>query len=373
MHPFTSSTPLTLGVEIEAQLVDWRNQDLCPAAERVLALVGPSDRIKPEIFQSMIEVCTGVCADLGEVAHDLSRSQGQLLEACDELGIEVVGAGTHPFARLDQRLLFPAERYRMLIDRNQWIARRLAIFGLHVHVGIDSSDRAIHLMNALSPWLALLLALSASSPFIEDRDTGLASARSTVFESQPTAGSPLLFTDWAEFSRFSDCLHQSRSIKSLKDLWWDIRPNPGYGTVEVRICDGPANLSNCLALVGLIHCLATRAVEKIQQGWVPTPCPIWMMRENKWRAARWGVEADLIVQPDGQSQSLKEYTRQLLSELQPLAQRLNCSSALRRIEQMLESENGAVRQRDYFAQSGSTRAIVQKLAAEWRQTPQIPS
>ncbi|ODT63702.1 hypothetical protein ABS71_13990, partial [bacterium SCN 62-11] len=355
------SQALSLGVECEVQLVDWKTQDLCPAAGRVLPLCH-SGQVKSEIYQSMVELCTGVCPDLTQVEADLRRARNDLLQTCQPLGIEVLGAGTHPFAPRQQRMLSNASpRYGMLLERNQWIARRMSIYGLHVHVGVPGPDQAVLLMNGLLPYLAGLLALSASSPFWHGEDTGLASARSTVFESHPSGGTPPVFRDWAHFRERCALMLRSHSIVSLKDLWWDIRPNPVYGTVEIRICDGTPGLSDTLALVALIQCLSARILHNIELGHVPDPTSDWILRENKWRALRWGLEANLIEDEEGNVSPVQVQLTRWLEELSPYAERLNCLNYLEKVRARLHMGSSVLKQRQIYQQTGSLRCLVQSL------------
>lgn len=361
------SQKLTLGVECEIQLVDWKTQDLCPAASRVLPLCA-SGLIKNEIYQSMVELSTGVCTNLSMVEADLRRGRQDLLKACVPLGLEPIGNATHPIAPRQERILTPgSSRYALLLERNQWIARRMGIFGLHVHIGVPKADHAVHLMNGLVSDLACLLALSSSSPFWGGEDTGLASSRATVFESQPTGGCPPSFLDWEHFTHYCQRLLRSRSIVSLKDLWWDVRPNPNYGTIEVRICDGTASLSETLAIVALIQCLCARQLESIEHDMLPAPPSDWRTRENKWRAMRWGLEADLIEDDEGGSLPARVVIQNWLDKLLPYAQKLECQHHLHKVQEILEAGSSSQRQRQVYATTGSLRAVVQQLAQEWRQ------
>lgn len=365
---FQSHGFLTLGVELELQLIDWRTKDLCPAAPRILAAFGgETDRVKPEIFQSMLEICTGVCGSVDEVAADLGATRARLLQVCEELGVDVVGAGTHPFARSEARLIYPSERYRLLIDRNQFIARRLAIFGLHVHVGVKDGDQAMAISNGLVGYLAHLLALSASSPFLEGQDTGLCSARSTIFESQPTAGTPQTFGSWAAFADFSQRAQRGGSIGSLKDLWWDLRPNPGFGTIEIRICDGSARLGDTLGLVALVQSLVAHLAARLEAGEpLPAPSP-WRLRDNKWRATRWGLDAQLLLDEEGQVSPLRDQVRELLDTVGPQAQALGSAGYLDNLRRVLTTGGSVARQRAVYDQTRSFGTVVEALAREWRE------
>jgi glutamate---cysteine ligase / carboxylate-amine ligase len=358
---------MTLGVELELQLLDWRTFDLCPAAPRVLEkLGGESARIKPEIFQSMIEINTGICRNVAEVRGDLSSSLAKLRVACDALGVELAAGGSHPFADYAKRLLYPSQRYRHLIERNQWLARRLLIFGLHVHVGMRDGDHAIAMMNGIGPYLGHLLALSASSPFWFGEETGLASTRVTIFESVPTAGTPPVLANWAAFEAFHDKMIASRSIESMKDLWWDVRPNPNFGTLEVRICDGLQTLDEIIALVAFLQVLLEHLDERYRAGESFPPPPSWLLRENKWRAARHGVDANLLVDVGATDRPLRSEVERLLADLQPTAARCSCSEELRTIKLMLEKGCGYHRQRAVYAESRSLAAVASLLVDELR-------
>lgn len=364
---WSPSRPLTLGVECEVQLVDWKTQDLCPAADHVLPLC-QSGMVKSEIYQSMVELCSGVCVDLDQVESDLRRARTDLLKACQPLGIEVLGCGTHPFAPRQQRMLSDASpRYGMLLERNQWIARRMSIFGLHVHVGVPGPDQAIHLMNGLLPFLPGLLAFSASSPFWCGEDTGLASSRATVFESHPAGGIPPSFRDWEHFNELCCLMYRSHSIVSLKDLWWDIRPNPGYGTVELRICDGTPTLSDTLAVVALVQALSARILDELERGLIPSAPSDWILRQNKWRALRWGLEANLIENDEGDVSPVQVQIARWLEELAPYAGRLGCLAQLEKVRTRLNLGSSALNQRRVAQQTGSLRCVVQSLVEEWRQ------
>lgn len=367
---FRSAGVLTLGVQIEVQLVDWRTRDLCPAAPRLLAAARDAgDRVGPDIFQSMLGLRTGICRNLADVTGDLHVARAIALRAARRSDVEIVAAGTHPFARPRERLAYPSARYRQLSDRNQWIARRLAIFGLRVHVGMRDGDHAVAVMNGLLPHLATLLALSSSSPFMEAQDTGLSSARATVFEAQPTAGTPPTFRDWSDFAGFYDRLVRSGTVTSPEDLWWDLRPSPGHGTLEVRVCDAPSSLEDTLALVALVQCLAADLTARIDAGEVPPQPTPWRTRENRWRAARWGLDADLVVDDDGHTRPLRDEAIALVGSLAPTARALRCVDELALVGRLIEGGTSAERQRRTFARSRSVLAVVEGLVETWRSDP----
>lgn len=355
---------MSVGVELELQLLDPETLDLTPVAPRLLERLAGEKRVKPEIFQSMLEVNTGICANAAEVRRDLSATLARLREVCRAEGVLLASAGSHPFAVHRERLLYPAERYVELVDRNRWIARRLMIFGLHVHLGMRDGPRAWQVLNGLLYYLPHLLACSASSPFWQGNDTGLASSRITIFEALPTAGHPCTFADWASFERFYDALVASRAVRSIKDIWWDIRPHPDYGTVEIRICDEPPTLRETTALVALAHALAAWLDSRAEEGETFAPPPDWMIRENKWRASRWGLDADFVVDEAGRTEPARRCIDRLVAELMPVAQRQGGASELAAVEGML-SRPSYVRQREVLELEGNLAAVARAIAAEF--------
>lgn len=354
----------TLGVEVEVQLVDWRTLQPSPAAGRLLPRLGESPHLKAELFQSMLELTTGICHNLDEVEADLRKAARRLASIADQEGVEVMSAGTHPFAPWEAHVLFPRTRYLELLEKTQWITRRCSVFGLHIHVGARDGDHAVAMINDLAPYMGLLLALSASSPFMEGHDTGLASSRIIAYESHPCGGTPPFYGSWSEFEQLSEKLFRAGAITSLKDLWWDIRPSPLYGTVELRMCDSQSSLSETLSLVAVVQCLMAWLEAGREH---PQQASNWRLRENKWRAARYGLEADLIVNEGGETRPAREIWWELLEELEPIGLRLGCQRHLQRIRHTLEQGASYHRQREAYRRSGSLQSVVQELIREWRE------
>jgi carboxylate-amine ligase len=343
---FAPSEPLTLGVEVEIQILDEQTLDLKPMSPTILnEFQGDKSKLKAELFQSMLEINTGICRDAHDVRRDLAATTEEVKTLCERLGLRIASSGTHPFANYSKRIIYPAERYRELIDRNQWIARRLVIFGLHVHIGMRDGDHAILMNNALLHYLPLLLALSASSPFWHGEDTELASSRITFFEALPTGGHPCAVSSWEDFLRIYNNLLKSGAIRSPKDIWWDIRPSPSFGTLEIRICDGPATLAETTALTALIHALAIHIDKQIADGRRFLPPPDWILRENKWRASRHGLEASQIVTGEGDTQSLRDVLATLFQELNPIADECGYLTHFRFLESLFERGASYERQR----------------------------
>ncbi len=368
---FNGSPNPTLGVELELQIIDPESKNLVSGAQQILEKSDGDPHIKPELIQSTIELNTDVCSNIAAVRTDLTERIHQLIQLCDELGYALACAGTHPYAQWTEQDITPKERYHMLVDRCQWPARRLMIFGLHVHVGVQSGEKAIAIFNSLTTFLPHLLALSASSPFFDSNDTGLASTRVKIFETLPTAGLPYRLLNWAEFQRFMITLINAKAIESIREVWWDIRPHPGFGTVELRICDGLPTLDEVIALTAFIQALVVWLSEEYDEG---TYLPIhrhWIVRENKWRAARWSTEANIITDEDGNLKSLQEDINDLLETLSPVAKRLGSYSELMRIRDIMKIGPSYKRQRRIYQETGDFKQVVEALVRELRENKPV--
>lgn len=362
---FISHGHLTLGVELEIQLLDKETWDLTPKALEILAEVPPHYKaIKPEIFQSMIEINSGICDNIHEIETDLKSSIALLTDICAKHNVALASTASHPFAQLSDRKVYPHDRYYTLIDRNQWIARRLAIFGLHVHIGMKDGDTCIKFNNFFLYLLPHLLALSTSSPFWQGNDTGLHSYRSTVFESAPHAGHPCIVKSWKEFQTIYEVLLKTHSIASHKDLWWDIRPSPDYGTLELRISDGLASLDELLGILALVHGLALWFNEHIQSSPFQEAPPLWAIRENKWRAARYSLDGDIIVSREGMTRSIKDDLKSWLEEIKPYTQKFDYQAYLKILNQIMELGTSSVRQRKVYQKTESLIEVAKFNALE---------
>jgi glutamate---cysteine ligase / carboxylate-amine ligase len=362
---FISQGHLTLGVELEVQLLDKETWDLVPKALEILAkLPDCSDRIKPEIFQSMLEINSGICHSAQEIEKDLKASIELLSSLCELDHVAIAATASHPFAQISDRRVYPHDRYYTLIDRNQWIARRLAIFGLHVHLGMKDGETCIKFNNFFLHLLPHLLAPTASSPFWQGNDTGLDSYRSTVFESAPQAGHPCLVDNWADFQKLYNVLLKSRSIDSHKDLWWDVRPSPKYGTLELRIADGLATLEELMAMVAFIHGLALWFNDHLDDVSFCHPPHLWVVRENKWRAARYALETDIIVSNEGATRSIKSDLTNWLQKIEPYTQKYNYESYLRTFDQLMHFGTSSSRQRKVYQRTESLVEVAKFNARE---------
>ncbi len=366
--PFHSSPRSSLGVEWELQLVDRGTRQLTSGAAEILHELSPEGEhptAKHELLQSTIEVITGVCSTVEEATADLAATIAQLTPRAAARGLGLMCAGTHPISDWQTQQISDNPRYAKLVDDMQWMARRLQIFGVHVHVGVRSPDKAIAMVNALSAYIPHLLALSASSPYWRGNDTGLASARSKVFEGLPTAGLPQQLTDWAEFEDYMATLVKTGTIATIKEVWWDIRPHPTYGTVELRIADGLPTLAEVGMVAALAQCLVDTFDREIDKGYTLPRPRRWVVQENKWRAARYGLEADIIVGKDS-LQPVRTALRELVQDMRSAGERLGCAGQLAEIEQVLRCGGSYQRQRAVAAASGADlTAVVDSLLAEF--------
>ncbi|MEW6154252.1 MAG: glutamate--cysteine ligase [Actinomycetota bacterium] len=367
---FKASPRCTLGVEVELQLVDRATGALASVASAVLAeLGGPHPqgehpKAKHELFECCIEIVTGICETAGEARADLAATLAEVTAACDRRGVDVLSAGTHPFSSWHDARVSPNPRYEALVDEMAWVARRLQIFGVHFHVGVRSGEKAIAIANVLRGYIPHFLALSASSPFWEGRDTGMASSRSPVFENLPTAGLPYVLAGWGEFENFMATLISAGAISTIREVWWDIRPHPDFGTVELRICDGVSTLREVAGLAALAQCLVHWVDRRLDAGvplWVPKQ---WTVRQNKWRAARHGTAAMVIADETGRQVALPDAVAELLDQLAPVAAELGCSDELAGLHEVLDRGPSYSRQRAVVDAGGDLTDVVASLVAE---------
>ncbi|MCW2852914.1 MAG: glutamate--cysteine ligase, partial [Nocardioides sp.] len=286
--------------------------------------------------------------------------------AADRRGLGLMCSGTHPTSDWATQQISPKERYQQLVQDMQWLARQLQIFGVHVHVGVRSPDKVIPIVNALTAYVPHLLAVSASSPYWIGNDTGLASSRSKVFEQLPTAGLPYQLSGWPAFEDYMETQIKTGTIASIKEVWWDIRPHPTYGTVELRVCDGLPTLHEVGMVAAIGQCLVDTLDREIDKGYtLPTPKG-WVVRENKWRAARYGLDAEIIVGENDETVPVRKALEDLVHELSPTAQRLGCTEELERVLGVLETGASYQRQRAVAAASGGDlTAVVDSLLHEF--------
>ncbi len=367
---FHPSAGPSVGVELELQILDRDSGDLTPGAVRVLKACAEEalDGVTAELMQSMVEVKTGVCRSVAEVRDSLWPRLRTVRNIAHSLGYELAFGGTHPFSRASAPAVFPAERYQRIQEHLAWLTNQMLVFGLHVHVGVPDGDLAVALSSALVPYLPHLLALSANSPFWQGVDTGLASARAALFRLLPHAGIPPHFADWRRFSAYCRVMHACGAIRATKDIYWDIRPRPQQGTIEFRVCDVPGGLTAVLGLAALIRCLvvaAQRRLEAEPRRRRGDPRRHWLAAENKWRAARYGLQARCARTVGAPVRTLAEDAGRLVGRLAPLARELGEAPFLAALEP--KAETGADRQRRLYRAAGDWKVVMAELTGRWAQ------
>jgi carboxylate-amine ligase len=368
---FNASAASTLGVEVELQIVDVDSRELRRGASEILDELEknagrPHPKAKHELMESNLEIVTGICQTVGEARADLEATLADVRPVAEARGLRLLCAGTHPFSNWAEQQTTRDDRYDRLVEEMQWPARRLSIFGIHVHVGVRSGEKAIAIANALSGYIPHFLALSASSPYWQGRDTGLASARCKVFEGLPTAGLPQQLADWGEFEELMTTLIAARAISSIREIWWDIRPHPNFGTVELRICDGMPTMSEIATVAAIAQCLVEWLDTLVDRGYT-LPCPkSWIVGQNKWRAARYGMDADIILDEAGQLTPVRAAVEALVEELTPVGRRLGCEAELAGAARILEHGPSYVRQRRWVETGAALPDVVDGLIGELR-------
>jgi carboxylate-amine ligase len=360
-----------LGVEWELELVDLQTRELASAASDILAEITPTPgeehpKAKHELLESTVEIITGICSTVAEAREDLAGTLKEVQDAAARRGLGVICSGTHPFSDWTEQQISPSPRYQLLVEQMQWLARRMQIFGVHVHVGVRSPDKAIPINNALMAYIPHFLSLSASSPYWVGTDTGLASARSKVFEGLPTAGLPYSLSGWDAFEDYMETLISSQTIQSIREVWWDIRPHPNFGTVELRICDGLPTLDEISVVAAMSQCLVESFDRQLDKGYTLPQPRMWLVRENKWRAARYGLDAEIVVDDKGNTvQPVREAILDLAEELAPIARKIGCEDELSQVEKLLDVGASYQRQRAVAARNdGDLKAVVDSLLEE---------
>lgn len=361
---FAASERATLGVEWELSLVDPSSRELVPAADEVIARVD-DPRVKGEFITSIVELVTGVHDSASDAVAELRALRDAVAAAADDLGLALVGAGTHPFSRWRDQRLRPSARYRRLVDIAGPWAERLMIVGVHDHVGLDRPrEQLVPAMQALVTHLPLVLALSASSPFWQGEDSGYASQRSMLFQQIPNAGVPPQLRDWDEWCLVAEQAVAMDAVRDVAELRWDVRPSPGFGTIESRIPDGAPSLDDVEAVTALTHCIVEQRLRDVDAGIEREPVADWIVREHKWRAARHGLDAELRT-ADGGSTTARDALLLLLDELGDVADDLGASHGLELARRIVHAGGPAEAQRRVEADAGM-QAVVDHLVAEAR-------
>jgi carboxylate-amine ligase len=376
-HSFGKSDPYTLGVEEEYMLLDGQTFDLVQHVEAVLEAAYGGEyerRVNPELMQSVLEIATPVCRSAAEVDEELRKLRTYVTGIAREQGMRVGSAGTHPFSLFERQRITARDRYRHLVDQLQYVARRELIFGLHIHVAVDDPERAIQVVNGLLAHLPAFLALSANSPFWRGEPTGLASSRQMVFAAFPRSGPPPRFKDYADYAEVVGQLEKTGCIADYTHIWWDIRLHPRFGTVEIRVCDAVTRVEDAVALAAFCQSLVKLYSERHAIGAeIPSYHRI-LTTENKWLAARYGLEAPVMDLATGRRNRapVAQLVRRTLRELEPHARELGCDAELEGISEILAKGNGSDRQRRIWNANRDIVEVVREIA-EATEPAEVPA
>ena len=358
----------TLGVEEEFQIVDPDSLELRSHVSELLASSAPvlGDQIKRELHQSIVEVGTKICGDVGELKTELLRIRRDLTASAERVGLAVAAAGTHPFADWKDQVLSPGVRYDSIVEELQQLARSLLIFGLHVHVAVPDRQVAIELMNQARYFLPHLLALSTSSPFWMGRDTGLKSYRTTVFRRFPRTGVPDHFNSWSEYENYVRLLVDLRCIDDGRKIWWDVRPHPTFGTLEFRVCDVPTRPEDSIMLGALCQAIIVKLYRLYTGNMGFRLYRRVLIEENKWRAARWGLDGKLIDFGRRAEVPMRELALELLEFVDDVVDSLGSRDAVNHVHAVLRDGTSADRQLAVFRETGDLKAVMRHLIDETR-------
>jgi len=366
-HQFGASPPFTLGVEEEYMLLDPDSFDLVQHVDTVLTAVQDgefTERIGPELMQSVVEISTPVCRTAADVEAELRRLRSYVTEIARGQGLRVGSAGTHPFSLFERQRITARDRYRNLVDQLQYIARRELIFGLHIHVAVDDPEKAIKVTSALLLHLPELLALSANSPFWRGETTGLASSRQMVFAAFPRSGPPPRFRDYADYAEVVGQLEKTGCIADYTHIWWDIRLHPRFGTIEVRVMDAVTRVEDTTALAAYVQSLVKHYSDRYDAGLELPSYHRILTTENKWLAGRYGLEAPVMDLDTGRRNRVPvaHLVRRALREIEPHARELGSERELEGIRDILSRGNGADRQLRVFNANRDIVEVVHEIA-----------
>lgn len=363
MQPNFTGPSYTVGIEEELMILDAESFELANAIEGLLEDAPQDGDIKPELHESVLEIATRPCTNTREAGAELRRLRRQVSEIAARRHLRIGSAGTHPFALWEEQRISARPRYRDLISGLRFVARREIIFGLHVHVGLDDADKAIHVANGMRLHLPVLLALSANSPFWRADQTGLASSRMPIFRAFPRVGVPPAYDDWADYERHIGFMVESRVIEDYTYLWYDVRPHPNFGTVEVRAMDAQTRVEHTLGLVALIQAMVKELAEHFEAGKALDHYPHEMLDENRWLAARHGLDGELVDLPSSERIATKALARRLLDRLEGHAEDLGSHRELEGVRDLLEHGNGAARQLVVYEANHDLTEVVSEIVA----------
>jgi carboxylate-amine ligase len=352
----------TIGIEEELMIVDAESYGLVNAIESLLQEAAEGE-IKPELMESVLEISTNPAPNTARAGEQLRRLRAQVRSTAARRGLTIGSAGTHPFAMWEDQRIVARPRYRELVTALRFVARQELIFGMHVHVGIDDPDKAIYVANGMRVHLAVLLALSANSPFWRADSTGLLSSRTPIFRAFPRVGMPPHYRDWADYEREIGFMVDSGVMEDYTWLWYDVRPHPNFGTVEIRVCDSQTRVEHTLALAALVQAMVKELAEHFDAGGELAPYPWQMLDENKWLAARHGLDGELVDLPSSERVAAKTLARRLLERLREHAQDLGSANELEGIGDLITRGNGAARQMVVYEANHDLREVMAEIVA----------
>jgi carboxylate-amine ligase len=358
----------TVGIEEELMILDAESLDLSSSIDAILGEDPPSGHVKPELLESVLEISTSPCAGVTAAGEELAVLRRLTAARAAAAGLRIGASGTHPFARWEDQRVVSDDRYRGLIRSLGFVARQEVVFGMHVHVGMGDAEETVHVANNLRPYVPLLIALAANSPLWRGEPTGLMSSRVPIFRAFPRVGLPPRFDGWEDFESRVEVLVRNGIIEDYTFLWYDVRPHPRLGTIEIRAMDSQTRLEHTVALAALVVSLVKLLAEGFEDG-AEMVDPAWeLLDENRWLAARHGLEAELVNDDGGGRRGVRELTTELLDRLAPHAQELGCERELEGVEDLLKAGNGALRQQMVFEANRDLhelmREIVERTAPE---------
>jgi carboxylate-amine ligase len=362
MEPKFSGPAFTVGIEEELMILDPETYALVNAIDELVQET-PAGEIKPELMESVLEISTNPCADMREAAAELRALRRQVRDIADTKGLTIGSSGTHPTALWEEQRITKAPRYRDLVDALRFVARQELIFGLHVHIGLDDPDKAIHVANGMRVHVPILLALSANSPYWQGNDSGMASSRMPIFRQFPRVGMPPYYDGWKDFKRRIDFMVDAGTMEDYTWLWYDVRPHPNFGTVEIRAMDAQTHVEHTLGLAALIQAMVKELAEHFEAGSTLSDYPHEMLDENRWLAARHGLEGELVDLPTRDRVSTKALAQRLHDRLREHATDLGAEDELEGVTDLLERGNGAYRQRKVYEANQDFTELLQDIVA----------
>ncbi len=362
-----SRPSFNIGIEEEYQTIDPETRNLRSHIHAEIVEKGKTllaERVKPEMHQSVVEIGTGVCRNIKEAKEEIRSIRRQIITLARDNNLRLAAGGTHPFAEWRDQEIYPDERYHTIVEDMRVVARANLIFGLHVHIGVEDRDTAIHIMNGARYFLPHILALSCNSPFWLGMDTGLRSYRCKVFDKFPRTQIPDLYESWSEFENYVNLLIKTRCIDNAKKIWWDIRPHPHFPTLEFRICDIPMRVDETIAIAALCQAVIAKLYKLHEQNLSFRYYSRALIMENKWRAARYGLDGKLIDFGKQKEVPVRDLIGEILDFVSDVSEELDSVEEIGYIRRILEEGNGADRQLRIFADTGDLNKVVDYVIEE---------